>query len=86
MKHVHPTAIRDHQAGFAQLRQVMTHRGLTQVEHRREVPGDLLTGSRTEQIRHNLDPDRIGEGIRRLAAVIETEMQLRDDFGPMSAS
>ena len=32
------------------------------------------------------DPDRIGEGIRRLAAVIETEMQLRDDFGPMSAS
>jgi DNA-binding transcriptional MocR family regulator len=32
------------------------------------------------------DPDRIGEGIRRLAAVIETEVQLRDDFGPMSAS
>ena len=32
------------------------------------------------------DPDRIGEGIRRLAAVVETEMQLRDDFGPMSAS
>jgi DNA-binding transcriptional MocR family regulator len=32
------------------------------------------------------DPDRIAEGIRRLAAVIETEMQLRDDFGPMSAS
>src|SRR3984885_14872688 len=32
------------------------------------------------------DPDRIGEGIRRLAAVIETEMQLRDDFRPMSAS
>jgi DNA-binding transcriptional MocR family regulator len=32
------------------------------------------------------DPDRIGEGIRRLAAVVETEMQLRDDFRPMSAS
>ncbi len=27
-------------------------------------------------------PDRIDEGIRRLAAVIETEIQLRDDFGP----
>ena len=27
-------------------------------------------------------PDRIREGIRRLASVIETEIQLRDDFGP----
>src|SRR6202522_149444 len=27
-------------------------------------------------------PDRITEGIRRLAAVIENEMQLRDDFAP----
>jgi DNA-binding transcriptional MocR family regulator len=27
-------------------------------------------------------PDRISEGIRRLASVIETEIQLRDDFGP----
>jgi 2-aminoadipate transaminase len=27
-------------------------------------------------------PDRIREGIRRLAAVIETEIELRDDFGP----
>lgn len=27
-------------------------------------------------------PDRIREGVRRLAAVIETEIQLRDDFGP----
>jgi 2-aminoadipate transaminase len=27
-------------------------------------------------------PDRIAEGIRRLASVIETEIQLRDDFGP----
>ncbi|MGH8918758.1 MAG: PLP-dependent aminotransferase family protein, partial [Actinomycetes bacterium] len=27
------------------------------------------------------DPDRIGEGVRRLASVIETEVQLRDDFG-----
>ena len=30
------------------------------------------------------DPDRIGEGVRRLASVIETEVQLRDDFGPAS--
>ena len=30
-------------------------------------------------------PDRITEGIRRLASVIETEVQLRDDFGPASA-
>jgi 2-aminoadipate transaminase len=28
------------------------------------------------------DPDRIAEGVRRLASVIENEMQLRDDFGP----
>ena len=28
------------------------------------------------------DPDRITEGVRRLASVIETEIQLRDDFGP----
>ena len=27
-------------------------------------------------------PDRIDEGIRRLASVIQTEIQLRDDFGP----
>ena len=27
-------------------------------------------------------PDRIDEGIRRLASVLETEIQLRDDFGP----
>ena len=32
------------------------------------------------------DPDRIGEGVRRLASVIETEIQLRDDFGPTPAS
>ena len=28
------------------------------------------------------DPDRITEGVRRLASVLETEIQLRDDFGP----
>ena len=28
------------------------------------------------------DPARISEGVRRLAAVIQTEIQLRDDFGP----
>ena len=28
------------------------------------------------------DPGRITEGIRRLASVIQTEVQLRDDFGP----
>jgi DNA-binding transcriptional MocR family regulator len=31
------------------------------------------------------DPDRIREGIRRLASVIETEMQLRDDFAPSTS-
>jgi 2-aminoadipate transaminase len=30
-------------------------------------------------------PDRIDEGIRRLASVIETEIQLRDDFGPTAS-
>ncbi len=29
------------------------------------------------------DPDRIAEGVRRLAAVIETEIEMRDDFGPL---
>jgi hypothetical protein len=28
------------------------------------------------------DPARITEGVRRLASVIENEMQLRDDFAP----
>jgi 2-aminoadipate transaminase len=28
------------------------------------------------------DPARISEGVRRLASVIQTEIQLRDDFGP----
>jgi 2-aminoadipate transaminase len=32
------------------------------------------------------DPDRISEGIRRLASVIESEIQLRDDFGPATAT
>jgi DNA-binding transcriptional MocR family regulator len=31
-------------------------------------------------------PDRICEGIRRLASVIETEIQLRDDFGPAAGA
>jgi 2-aminoadipate transaminase len=31
-------------------------------------------------------PDRIREGVRRLASVIETEIQLRDDFGPALGS
>jgi DNA-binding transcriptional MocR family regulator len=30
-------------------------------------------------------PDRIHEGIRRLASVIESEIELRDDFGPSAA-
>jgi DNA-binding transcriptional MocR family regulator len=29
-------------------------------------------------------PERINEGIRRLTSVIETEVQLRDDFGPVT--
>jgi 2-aminoadipate transaminase len=31
-------------------------------------------------------PDRINEGIRRLTSVIETEVQLRDDFGPLGSA
>jgi DNA-binding transcriptional MocR family regulator len=31
------------------------------------------------------NPDRIHEGIRRLASVIESEIELRDDFGPSAA-
>ncbi len=31
-------------------------------------------------------PDRIAEGIRRLAAVIENEVQLREDFGPAAGA
>jgi DNA-binding transcriptional MocR family regulator len=31
------------------------------------------------------DPDRIAEGIRRLASVIESEIQLRDDFAPSTS-
>jgi len=31
------------------------------------------------------DPDRISEGIRRLASVIESEIQLRDDFAPSTS-
>ena len=31
-------------------------------------------------------PDRITEGIRRLAAVIENEVQLREDFGPAAGT
>jgi DNA-binding transcriptional MocR family regulator len=32
------------------------------------------------------DPDRIHEGIRRLASVIENEIELRDDFGPAATT
>jgi DNA-binding transcriptional MocR family regulator len=31
-------------------------------------------------------PERIREGVRRLASVIETEIQLRDDFGPVPSA
>jgi hypothetical protein len=31
-------------------------------------------------------PDRIREGVRRLAAVIEHEIELRNTFGPMNLS
>src|SRR5215472_16935643 len=41
------------------------------------------SGSQYARLCYSLpDPGRINEGVRRLAAVIETEMQLRDDFGP----
>src|SRR5271157_2088881 len=42
---------------------MMTHRGLTQVEHGRQLPGNLLTGRGTEQIRNDPDPHRIGKGL-----------------------
>jgi 2-aminoadipate transaminase len=32
------------------------------------------------------DPGRIAEGVRRLASVVQTEIQLRDDFGPASGA
>jgi DNA-binding transcriptional MocR family regulator len=45
------------------------------------------SGSQYARLCYSLPaPDRISEGIRRLAAVIETEVQLRDDFGPAPAS
>jgi len=41
------------------------------------------SGGRYARLCYSLpDPERISEGIRRLASVIETEIQLRDDFGP----
>jgi DNA-binding transcriptional MocR family regulator len=45
------------------------------------------SGSQYARLCYSLpDPGRINEGVRRLAAVIETEMQLRDDFGPAPIS
>jgi 2-aminoadipate transaminase len=32
------------------------------------------------------DPGRIAEGVRRLASVVQTEIQLRDDFGPAAGT
>jgi 2-aminoadipate transaminase len=41
------------------------------------------SGGRYARLCYSLPgPERICEGIRRLASVIETEIQLRDDFGP----
>ena len=41
------------------------------------------SGGRYARLCYSLPgPDRITEGVRRLASVIETEVQLRDDFGP----
>jgi 2-aminoadipate transaminase len=41
------------------------------------------SGGRYARLCYSLpDPERIFEGIRRLASVVETEIQLRDDFGP----
>jgi 2-aminoadipate transaminase len=54
------------------------------------VPGTgfYADGSGTQYARlcYSLpDPDRIGEGVRRLASVIENEIELRDDFGPSAS-
>jgi DNA-binding transcriptional MocR family regulator len=41
------------------------------------------SGSQYARLCYSLpDPDRIYEGVRRLASVIENEIELRDDFGP----
>jgi 2-aminoadipate transaminase len=41
------------------------------------------SGGRYARLCYSLpEPGRITEGVRRLASVIETEIQLRDDFGP----
>jgi 2-aminoadipate transaminase len=45
------------------------------------------SGSQYARLCYSLpDPDRIREGVRRLASVIQTEIQLRDDFGPVSGA
>ena len=45
------------------------------------------TGGRHARLCYSLpEPDRIAEGIRRLASVIETEIEMRDDFGPAAGS
>ncbi|MEU0564182.1 PLP-dependent aminotransferase family protein [Nonomuraea sp. NPDC005983] len=54
------------------------------------VPGTgfFSDGSGSRQMRLSFcfpEPDRIREGVRRLAGVIEQEMQLRDTFGTASA-
>jgi 2-aminoadipate transaminase len=45
------------------------------------------SGGRNARLCYSLpDPGRIAEGIRRLAAVIETEVEMRDDFGPLGSA
>ncbi len=44
-----------HQAGLAQLGEVMAHRGLGQIERRGQLSRGLLPRSRAEQVRHDLD-------------------------------
>ena len=59
----------------------------TSVQPHRWMPGTGFyadgSGGQYARLCYSLpDPERIGEGIRRLVSVIETEIQLRDDFGP----
>src|SRR5437868_6380468 len=64
MKHIHAASIRDHQSRLAQLAQMVTDRGLTQVENGRELTGNRFAGGRTEQVRDDLDSHRIGKGLQ----------------------
>ena len=65
------------QAGWGHLREYRPDRGDHFYQHTTHK-----TGTYSLDFAQLPSPDRIHEGVRRLASVIETEIQLRDDFGP----